>query len=735
MPDLLLELFSEEIPARMQARAADDLAKLVTDGFTANGLNFGRVEAESGPRRLTLHIEGLDAQSAGIREEKKGPRVGAPEKAIEGFLRSAGLKSLDECSQQSDAKGAFYVVVIEKPGAPAADIIASVVPDVIRKFPWPKSMRWGTGRMRWVRPLHSILCLLDGKVVPFEVEGIESGATTYGHRRALDALLRNAPLEVKNYKDYERTLRAANVIAARSERINSITAQAESLVAKEKLEIVEDHGLVGENAGLAEWPMVLAGSFDKSFLDVPQEVLITSMKAHQKCFSLRYPKTGKLANRFLMVANLEAADGGKAIISGNERVIRARLSDAKFFWENDRSRKLSSLTPKLDQITFHEKLGTQGERVARIKRLARELAEATGADAGKTERAAALCKADLLTEVVGEFPELQGIIGRYIALEQGEDPAVAEAIAEHYKPQGQGDSVPSNRVGITVALADKLDMLIGFWTIGEKPTGSKDPYALRRAALGFIRTVLENELRLRLRPHLVRNTVRVDAEIQRDRAKDQMIEIAWAEKGLDLSTAHYHAIADAIRDSHTVDIEKAVARADDLLGFFADRLKVHLRERGARHDLIDAVFALPGQDDLLMIVRRVEALGRFLETDDGANLLTGVRRAQNILKIEEKKDGRSHDGLANPKLFAEAPERALAKATAEVTAAAKVSLAREDFEGAMTALAKLRAPVDAFFDKVTVNAPDAPLRENRLKLLSQIRAATLEVADFSKIEG
>ncbi len=735
MPDLLLELFSEEIPARMQARAAADLARLVTDGLRAAGLAFGAVDAQSGPRRLTLSVKGLAARAADIREEKKGPRVGAPEKAIEGFLRGAGIKSLDECETRKDAKGAFYVVVIEKRGRAAAGIIAGVVPEAVRKFPWPKSMRWGTTRLRWVRPLHAILCVLDGQVVPFEVDGIPSGNMTYGHRRAADPALRQTPVTAETYEDYARTLAAANVMVSRPDRIKTITAQAQKLAAKEKLSLVEDHGLVDENAGLAEWPVVLAGSFDASFLDVPQEVLITSMKAHQKCFSLRYPKTGKLANRFLMVANIEAADGGKAVIAGNERVIRARLSDAKFFWENDRARKLDTLRPKLGQITFHEKLGTQGDRLERITRMARELGPRVNADPVKAERAAELCKTDLLSETVGEFPELQGIIGRYIALGQGEDPAVADAIAEHYRPQGPSDAVPSNRVATAVALADKLDMLIGFWVIGEKPTGSKDPYALRRAALGVIRIILEDELRLRLRPKLVINMIRLEHELQRDLAQAQAIGIALAETGLNLSTTHRREIAAAVQDSHTVDIEAVIERADDLLGFFADRLKVHLRERGVRHDLIDAVFALPGQDDLLMIVRRVEALGRFLETDDGANLLTGVRRAQNILRIEEKKDACSYSGAADARLFAEPQEKALATAIGEVTAEARRALDAEDFEAAMTALARLRAPVDAFFDKVTVNASDLRLRENRLRLLSQIRAATLEVADFSRIEG
>jgi glycyl-tRNA synthetase beta chain len=702
MPDLLLELFSEEIPARMQARAAEDLQRLIGEGLAAAGLTFARSEAESGPRRLMLHIEGLSPRSADIREERKGPRVGAPEKAIEGFLRSAGLSNLDDCETRDDGKGAFYVAIIEKPGRAAGEAVAELVPEVIRKFPWPKSMRWGSSRLRWVRPLHAILCVLDGKVVPFEVEGIASGGFTFGHRRALDPALRGKRLAVETIGDYRHSLEAANVIVARSARVDAIIRGAQTLAAKEKLALVEDHGLVDENAGLAEWPVVLSGSFDRSFLDVPQEVLITSMKAHQKCFSLRETSSGKLANRFLMVANLAAADGGNAIIAGNERVIRARLSDAKFFWMNDKARGLEAVLPKLDAITFHEKLGTQGERVRRLMKLARELAPLVGADPDKAERAARLCKADLVSETVGEFPELQGVVGRYLALEHGEDAEVADAIAEHYKPAGQGDSVPEKPVSIAVALADKLDMLIGFWAIDEKPTGSKDPYALRRAALGAIRIILENELRIDLTPHLIRH-------------------------------------ADNLPGS-------SVNTAFSLIGFLGDRLKVQLREQGARFDLVDAVFEMgmrneafmPGMEnsrDLLMIVRRVEALGRFLATDDGANLLAGVKRAQNILRIEEKKDKRSFNGEPDAKLFAEPQEKALAKVIGEVTSSARKCLEREDFEGAMSALAKLRAPVDAFFDKVTVNAADPALRENRLKLLAQIRAATQEVADFTKIEG
>jgi glycyl-tRNA synthetase beta chain len=736
MADLLLELFSEEIPARMQARAADDLKRLVSEGLAGGGLSFSSAEAESGPRRLVLHVEGLPSRSADVREERKGPRVGAPEKAIEGFLKSAGLASLSDCETRNDGKGDFYVAVIEKPGAPAADIIARVVPEVIRKFPWPKSMRWGAGRLRWVRPLHSILCLLDGKVVPFAIEGIESGGMTFGHRRSAGA---GEGIPVTGWEDYGERLKAANVVLARAERVGSIGAQAAKLAAAEGLALVEDEALVEENAGLAEWPVVLAGTFDADFLDVPQEVLITAMRAHQKCFSLRQPASGALANRFLMVANQQAKDGGKAIVAGNERVIRARLSDAKFFWDNDRKRKLDSLLPALDQITFHEKLGTQGDRVQRLMRLAGRIAEQIGANIERAERAASLCKADLLSETVGEFPELQGLIGRYVALEQQVEGETANAIANHYKPIGQGDTVPTEPVSIAVAVADKLDMLVCFWDIDERPTGSKDPYGLRRAALGMIRIILENNLRVRLF-ELTPITLSELYVRRRFSNLEQQYEAATfldaAELGTNIkSQVARQAQPDKAREFSERTATQALETSHKLLVFLADRLKVHLRERGARHDLIDAVFSLGGQDDLLMIVSRVEALGRFLATDDGANLLTGVKRGQNILRIEEKKDKRAYDGAPDPKLLTEPQEKALAKAIGEVTEDARKALETEDFEGAMSALARLRAPVDAFFDKVTVNAPDTALRENRLKLLSQIRAATLEVADFSRIEG
>lgn len=717
MPELLLELFSEEIPARMQDRAADDLARLMSQSLGDAGLTFTRAETHAGPRRVTLVIEGLPAKSADVREEKKGPRVGAPEKAMEGFLRSAGLASLDACEKRSDGKGEFYVAIVERPGRATPEIVAAAVPDIVRKFPWPKSMRWGAGRMRWVRPLHSILCLFDGKSVEFEVDGIKSGGSTEGHR-----FLNRKPLSPKSFADYAKGLEKLNVIVSHEARAARILEQAKAIAAKEKLALVEDMALLEENAGLAEWPTALAGGFDKAFLDVPAEILMTSMKAHQKCFSLKEPKSGKLANRFILVSNLQAQDGGKAIITGNERVIRARLSDARFFWQNDRSRRLDDLLPKLDQITFHEKLGTQGQRVERIAKLARELAPLVKADAAMAERAARLCKADLVSETVGEFPELQGIIGRYIALEQGEPAEVAEAIAAHYKPQGPADAVPVHPVSIAVALADKLDMLAGFWTIGEKPTGSKDPYALRRAALGIIRIVLENKLRLPLMTLFetaIGNVIQVIANAELARKLTQSGDFVHAVGHLTIEWCG----------------RPVSPKSLELLDFFGDRLKVYLRDTGARHDLIDAVFSLPGQDDLLMIVRRVEALGRFLASDDGANLLTGIRRAQNILRIEEKKDGRDYGGHPDAKLIKEPAEKGLVQAIKPVVKDAQKALKNEDFEGAMTAFAKLRAPVDAFFDKVTVNTDDRALRENRLKLLSQIRDTTRDIADFSKIEG
>ncbi len=669
MPELLIELFSEEIPARMQAKAAEDLRSLITNGLVEAGLTYEGAQAHATPRRLVLSVEGLNPKAADMREERKGPRTDAPKQAIDGFLKSTGLK-LKELTVQDDKKGKFYIATIKKPGRATTDVVAELLPDVIRKFPWPKSMRWGSGQLRWVRQLLSIICTFDGEVVPFEIEGIPSGNTTLGHR-----FLSSKKIEVRRFEDYAQKLHKANVIVDANVRVETIRAEAKNLAFAQGLEMIEDEGLLKEVAGLVEWPVVLMGEFDKNFLSVPPEVIVTTIKNNQKCFALR-DKAGKLANRYLLVSNMVASNGGKTIVAGNNKVIAARLSDAKFFWDQDRKTKLEDLLPKLDSITFHAKLGSQGERVKRIEALAGEIAQTIKADVEKSKLAARLAKADLVTGMVGEFPELQGLMGHYYALDQGQDKEVAEAIRDHYKPQGPSDSIPVSKIGQAVALADKLDTLVGFWAIDEKPTGSKDPYALRRAALGVIRIILDKSLRLRMN------------------------------RG-----------------------------GEDLLAFFADRLKVYLKDQGARHDLIDAVFSLGGQDDLLMIVRRVEALSKFLESDDGKNLLAGVKRASNILKIEEKKDNRSFDGLPNAQLLIQGEERDLHRAVSAAEANARKAVDAEDFGAAMTAIAKLRGPVDAFFDKVTVNADDPSFRENRLKLLNRIRAATLAVADFSKIEG
>lgn len=701
MAELLLEFFSEEIPARMQTRAREDLARLLGDKLKAAGLEFSEIRTYATPRRITAVVEGLPKRSPDVSEERKGPRVDAPEKAIEGFLKSAGLKSVDQAETREDKKGSFYVALIETPGRDTADVVAEIVPEIVKTFPWPKAMRWGAGKLRWVRPLHSVLCILGGKVVDFEIDGIESGKTTRGHR-----FMAPKAFDVKDFADYEAKLRKAYVVLDGDERAARILDAARARAGEHGFALVEDEGLLHENAGLTEWPVPLLGAFDEEFLNVPPEVLATSMKAHQKCFSVS--KGDELANRFVLVANLDADDGGTSITQGNERVIAARLSDAKFFFDQDLKVSLETRVPQLKDITFHEKLGTQYERVQRIFKLARDLAPLVGADAEDAERAGILAKADLVSDMVGEFPELQGIMGRYYALDQGERPSVANAIADHYKPVGPSDEVPREPVSIAVALADKLDTLVGFWAIDEKPTGSKDPYALRRAALGVIRIVLENNLRLPLIDQFETQSPRID-----DNRKNM--------------TAKVHK-------SELMDGRRVRTSSLDLLSFFADRLKVYLRDQGARHDLVDAVFALGG-DDLLMIVARVEALGRFLDTDDGANLLAGTKRAANILRIEEKKDGKTYDDAPDPALLEAPEEKALAKAVDDVEKAAAKAVEDEDFEAAMTAMARLRAPVDAFFDTVTVNADDPKLRENRLRLLNRIRSTTKTVADFSKIAG
>jgi glycyl-tRNA synthetase beta chain len=736
MPDLLLELFSEEIPARMQRRAADNLKSLVTNALVDAGLTYEGAKAFVTPRRLALHIAGLPAASKATREERKGPRVGAPEKALEGFLRGAGLASIDEAQVASDPKkGDFYVAVIEKPGRTTPEIVAEAMPGIIRNFPWPKSMRWGSGSLRWVRPLHSIVATFgpeteEPEVIPFEVDGIASSNVTRGHR-----FLAPDAFEVRRLEDYADSLEKAKVVLDADRRKDIIAHDARNRAMALGLELVEDEGLLEEVAGLVEWPVVLTGSFDETFLKLPDEVIRLTIRANQKCFVLKDPATGALSNRFVAVSNIEAADGGATIIAGNEKVIRARLSDAWFFWETDLKASLESRLPKLDNVVFHEKLGTQWARVQRLEALAREIAPQVGADVEKAARAARLAKADLPTQMVYEFPELQGQIGRTYAELQGEDASVATAIEDHYKPQGPSDAVPSDPVAIAVALADKLDLLTGFWAIDEKPTGSKDPYALRRAALGVIRIVLENGLRFGLTALVRIAEARISREISTDHALEQAVDTAMATQGLDLGSDVDERIADEIHRKNKPDTARTEGLALDLLAFFGDRLKVHLKDEGARHDLIDAVFALEGQDDLLMVVKRVEALGAFLGTEDGANLLAGTKRAANILRAEEKKDGTAIEGRPHADHLVEQAEIDLAAAIDTARSALRDALKNEDFAAAMTALAGLRAPVDRFFDDILVNADDPELRLNRLRLLAEIREATLEVADFSKIAG
>ena len=743
MPDLLLELFSEEIPARMQAKAADDLRRMVTDRLVAEGLVYDGARAFATPRRLALTVHGIPARQADLKEERKGPRVGGPDAAIAGFLKSAGLASLDEAKIQRDPKkGDFYVALIEREGRAALDVLAEILPVIIRTFPWPKSMRWGerstkSGALSWVRPLHAITATFGLEteapdVVNFAVDGIEAGQTTFGHR-----FMAPGAIAVRRFKDYEAKLLEAKVVLDPERRKDIILEDAKELAFAQGLELVEDQGLLDEVAGLVEWPVVLMGSFDKEFLSIPSEVVRATIRNNQKCFVVSDPKTAKLTSKFILTANIEASDGGKAIVAGNERVIRARLSDAKFFYDTDLKTRLEDRLPKFDTIVFHEKLGTQGERIKRIERLAEEIAPLVGANVEKTKRAARLAKADLLTEVVGEFPELQGLMGKYYALAQGEDASVAAACEEHYRPQGPNDRVPGDPVSVAVALADKIDTLVGFWAIDEKPTGSKDPYALRRAALGVIRIIIENQLRFPLYERAILHSL---CFVERALSTFEGT-VSTKAQSLDFMVpglaealakrAHQMASSDEALQAASEHFDALIT---DLLSFFADRLKVQLREQGARHDLVDAVFSLEGQDDLLMVVRRVEALGKFLDTDDGKNLLAGTKRAANILRIEEKKDSRAYDGAPNPALYDLPEEKTLAKAIDQVKRGASSAIAKEDFAGAMSAIAKLRPAVDAFFDHVKVNDDDAKVRENRLKLLNEIRAATREVADFSKIQ-
>ncbi len=725
MPNLLLELRSEEIPARMQRKAAGDLKKLLTDALVEAGLTYEGAREYWTPRRLTLDIHGLTARSADVREERKGPRTDANEKAIEGFLRGAGLSSISEAQVVGDPKkGDFYVAVISKPGRSAEEIIAEVMPGIIKDFPWPKSMRWGKassqpGSLRWVRPLQSIVCTFGSEheetvVIPFEIDGLVASNVTYGHRfHAPEAIT------VKRFDDYVASLEKAKVILDAERRKDIILHDARDIAFASGLELVEDEGLLEEVSGLVEWPQVLMGSFEEDYLSIPSEIIRLTIKTNQKCFVTRKQSEETLSNKFILVSNIQATDGGKEIVHGNGKVVRARLSDALHFWKRDQgnlpdletleasakkfgldlAKPLDQRMAKLDalNVTFHAKLGTQGDRVERIRAMAAKIAMPVGADYKVVDRAAVLCKADLRTEAVGEFPELQGVMGRKYAALQGEDVSVSTAIEDHYKPQGPSDRVPDDKVAITVALADKLDTLIGFWAIDEKPTGSKDPFALRRAALGIIRILLEKRARVTLLPRITSHMQRIDMDIGADIATDNL------------------------------------SRQFDLLSFFHDRLKVYLRDQGARHDLIDAVLT-PESDDLLMVARRVEALTAFITSEDGINLLAGTKRATQLLAAEEKKGTVVADGVSEALLKLDA-EKELFSAISKAASEAAGAVAHEDFRSAMEALSKLRAPVDRFFTDVLVNDEDAAIRANRLALLRMIRAATGTVADFSKIAG
>ena len=761
MADLLLEIFCEEIPARMQAKAEADLGKALGDALKGAGLGFDALETASGPRRLSVHVTGLPVKSADVAEERKGPKVGSPEQAIAGFLKGAGLTSIDQAEVRSDPKkGDFYVAMLDKPGRMTADVVAEAVPAIIRGFHWPKSMRWGTGELRWVRPLQRILCVLDGAIVPFEVDGLASGNETEGHR-----VHGRGPFTVTGWADYAKQLEGeGHVRLTRDARRDVIAKGIADVCAKAGLTWVEDAGLLEEVTGLAEWPVVVLGDMDPDFLDLPPEVITLSMRTHQKYFAVNDAKTGKLAPHFIVVANIDASDGGKQIAAGNARVLSARLSDARFFWEKDKATPLDEMAKKLSTIAFKEELGSLGDKVERVAALARELAPAVGADADLAERAARLCKADLVSEMVGEFPELQGVMGRYYALEAGEPVSVADAIRDHYKPQGPSDAVPTDPVGIAVALADKLDTLVGFWAIDEKPTGSKDPFALRRAALGVVRIVLENGVRLKLVSRLAShqmysgNIYPIERLLRKSEDGKSVLNDADGKFKQTLSDFRlmYERLSNGAVEIKTKGEHDAVVLAQELLSFFADRLKQVLRDQGQRHDLIDAVFAL-GEDDLVLITRRVGALGAFLDTEDGKDLLALYKRASNILAKSaptaaplpaqgtrpQKDSGSPAKAGAGAGLVVDAAlikkgpkeEQALYAALSNVGEAIVAPLEAEDFAGAMGELSRLRGPVDAFFEGVMVNDDDPAVRANRLALLSDVRANLHKVADFSLIEG
>ncbi|NBB52578.1 glycine--tRNA ligase subunit beta [Rhizobium sp. CRIBSB] len=683
MAQLLIEIFSEEIPARMQQGAARDLERMATERLKAAGLEFESLTTFAGPRRLTLVVEGLPHGTPDRDEELKGPRTSAPEQALEGFLRKTGLSK----DQLVDRDG-VWIANIRQTGVPTPRVVTDMVDHIIRTFPWPKSMRWGSGTLRWVRPIKRIVCLFDGVVIPFEIDGIASGDVTEGHR----FLGSGQPFAVKDFSDYRARLEKQFVLLDVADRKLRILEAAKKVCAEKGLALVDDDGLLDEVAGLAEWPTPILGDMDPQFLTLPPEVIRLSMKVHQKYFAVRDPATGGLASHFVVVANVEASDGGKALAAGNSRVLSARLNDARFFWDEDLKTGFDAWSKKLSGVTFHAKLGTLAERVDRIAALAREIAPLIGADADQAEAAARIAKADLASGMVGEFPELQGVMGGYYARAFGQPDVIADAVRDHYKPQGPADTVPTAPLTVAVALADKLDTLVGFFAIDEKPTGSKDPFALRRAALGVIRLILDNGIRIHLQG-----------------AAMGAWSVRWFQQN---------------HDGPFVDV----------LAFFADRLKVLLRDQGKRHDLVDAVFAL-GDDDLVRIVRRVEALDAFLSTDDGANLLAGYKRASNILKAEEKK-GPLPTGMVETGLAGQPEaETALVFAAAAAATAVDTALDTEDFAAAMTALAALRAPVDAFFTGVMVNSDVPAERENRLKLLGQVRTVMGRVADFGMIAG
>jgi glycyl-tRNA synthetase beta chain len=799
MAELLLELFCEEIPARMQRDAAENLRKNIADKFAAAGLSTETLTAYVTPRRLILHAVGLPSRTPDIMEEKRGPKFDAPEQAIAGFLKSTGL-SKDQLTSRADGKATFFYANIEQKGRPSADVVAEIIPAVVRSFAWPKSMRWGErsrtmDSLRWVRPLQSIICLLDGEVVPFDIDGLRSGNVTRGHR-----FISNSAFSVSSFDDYRTKLRLGRVIIDSEERAQIIEVAAKKLSIEAGLELVEDKALLVENAGLTEWPVPLLGSFDAAFLAVPPEVIQLTMRTNQKYFALRDASTGKLSHHFICTANIEASDGGKIIVAGNERVLAARLSDARFFWEQDQKKPLQDYLPKLADIVFHEKLGTVADKVERVAKLARELAPMCGADPDMCERAARLCKADLVTGMVGEFPELQGVMGSYYAsavtpakagahgmgqttgLESatsvgpgfrrddsvfgGEHPDIARAIREHYAPQGPSDACPTAPVSVTVALADKLDSLGSFFAANEKPTGSKDPFALRRSAISISRILLENGIRLNLKKEIsgnlkeLKDSLKVMASqfmvyqgtqqninedirrIQSRYAEDSASNVDWVPSpnlelpmslnSTDAALEKFTPLGDTY--GRLLQMSPEVL-SEEVFSFLIDRLKVQQREQGVPHDLIDAVFALGGEDDLVRLLARVKALQAFLGSADGKPLLAGYKRAANILRIEEKKDAKAYAGDVNASLLKDAEEVALSSALKAAQSAAATAVMHEEFATAMTALAKLRAPIDAFFEKVIVNADDAAIRTNRLNLLAAIRAAIHTVADFSKIEG